>query len=454
LNKLIQKISEKFGIRSLRTKNIVRHITASFFYKGGAILANFLLVPLTIDYLDTENYGVWLTLSSFIAWFSFFDIGLGNGLRNKLTEANTNKDKKASKSYISTAYYTIIFISFILFLVFAGMNSFIDWSVVFNTSESLQNDLNLLMPLIVGFFCIQLVVNLITSIHLADQNHSIQVKIHFLTQLLSLLIIWFLTKTAESSLLIFGIVFSALPIIILMIFNLVAFSGKFKDIKPAIKFWNRGYLKDIMGVGFDFFIIQIAGIVLFSTDNFIITKLFSPNEVVPYNLSFKYFSIVTMVFTMVVSPYWSSFTEAYVKKEYDWIKTSVKNVMKLWLLIPLLLLAMVFIADWFYNIWVGDKIEVPFLLSISMAFFVLLFTFNIIFVFFINGTGKIRVQLYLCLCMAIANIPLSIYFVKSLDMGLKGVILATVCCYIPGIIIMPLQYFKIVNKKDVGIWGK
>lgn len=454
LKESILRIFDYFGIKSFRTKNIVKHITISFFYKGGAVSANFLLVPMTIDYLDTENYGVWLTLSSFIAWFAFFDIGLGNGLRNKLAEAKTNGDQNSAKSYISTAYYTIMCISMSLFLIFTGLKKFIDWSTIFNTSNVLRDDLNILMPIIIGFFCIQLVVNLITSIHFADQNHSIQVKIHFLTQFLSLLSIWILTKTTKSSLLTFGIVFSALPIIILLIFNFIAFSNKFKDIKPSIKYWNRGYLKDIMGVGFDFFIIQIAGIVMFSTDNFIITKLFSPQKVVPYNISFKYFSIVTMLFTMVVTPYWSSFTEAYVKKDYTWIRTSVKNIMKIWLIIPFLLFFMVLISGWFYHIWVGDKVNVPFMLSVSMAFFVLLLTFNVIFVFFINGTGKIRLQLYLSVCMALVNIPLSIYFARSLDMGLKGVILATVCCYIPGVILMPIQYLKIINKNDVGIWGK
>ena len=447
------KILNKFGVESLRTKNIVKHVGVSFIYKGGAILANFLLVPLTINFLDTENYGVWLTLSSFIAWFSFFDIGLGNGLRNKLTEAKTNGDIKLAKAYISTAYYTIAGVSVLLFVLFCGLNLFIDWTNVFNTSAALKHDLNLLMPLLVGFFCIQLVVSLITNIYLADQNHSIQVKVHFLTQVLSLFIIWLLTQTAESSLLLFGVIFSALPVIILLCMNVFAFKNKFKDIKPSFKLYHKEHLKDIMGIGFNFFIIQIAGIVLFSTDNFIISKLFSPEEVVPYNIAFKYFSILTMVFSMIVAPYWSSFTEAYVKKDYKWIKTSVKNVLKIWLIIPFLLAIMLLISNWFYNIWVGDKVIISMALSFAMAFFVLLYTFNIVFVFFINGVGKVRMQLIISVISMIINVPLSIIFAKYFNLGLPGVILAT-CISIGGsAILSPIQYFKIINFKAKGIWN-
>ncbi|MBO3096748.1 lipopolysaccharide biosynthesis protein [Gelidibacter pelagius] len=450
----ILKILNTLGVKSARTKNIVKHISISFFYKAGAVLANFLLVPLTINFLDTENYGVWLIISSFIAWFSFFDIGLGNGLRNKLTEAKTNGDLKLARGYISSAYYTIAGVSLFMFCVFVFLNYFIDWASVFNTSEAFNTDLNLLMLLVFGFFCIQLVVGLVTNIYLADQSHSIQVKIHFSTQVVSLFTIWILTETSHSSLLIFGAIFAALPVIILLALNLLAFSNKFKELKPSLSLWSKSHLKDIMGVGFDFFIIQIAGIVIFSTDNFIISKLFSPEEVVPYNIAFKYFSILTIVFSIVVAPYWSSFTEAYVKKEYEWIKVSVNNIMRVWLLIPIVVVIMLLLSDWFYNIWVGDKVLVPFMLSVSMAVFVMSFTFNNIFVFFINGTGKIKVQLIVSIFMAIINIPLSIFMAKSLNMGVKGVIIATILSYLPGLILMPLQYNKIINNRARGIWNK
>ncbi|GAH31869.1 unnamed protein product, partial [marine sediment metagenome] len=70
--------------RSIRAK---KNIFASFGLKGISILISFLLVPLVLNYIDITKYGIWLTLSSIIGWFGFFDIGLGNGLRNKFAEA-------------------------------------------------------------------------------------------------------------------------------------------------------------------------------------------------------------------------------------------------------------------------------------------------------------------------------------------------------------------------------
>ena len=454
MNQAILKIFNKLGIKSDRTKNIAKHIGWSMFYKIGSIIANFMLVPLTINYLDTENYGIWLTLTSFISWFSFFDIGLGNGLRNKFAEAKAFGNYKDAQALVSTAYFTIGSISLLIVLVFFGIKPFIDWSQLFNTNASLQGELSILLPIIFAFFGVQLVVKLITSIYQANQNHSIQGKIQFFGQALSLLAIWGLTKTDNNSLLIFGSIFSALPVLILVGLNLFAFNTTFNTFKPKISLWKKEYLKEITGLGFKFFVIQIATLVIFSTDNFIISKLFGPEEVVPYNIAFKYFSIVTMAYTIIITPYWSSFTEAYAKKDFEWIKKSISNIQKIWLIIPIVLIGMIYISDSFYQFWVGDKVNVPIHLSMSMALYVLVLTLNMVYNYFINGVGKIKLHLVISVFTMLLNIPLSLFFAKNLGWGLTGIILGSIVCIFLNMIFMPFQYYKLVNNKAAGIWNK
>lgn len=449
----LHKIYNKVGIKSDRTKNITKHVLLSFVYKGGSILAGFLLVPLTINYLDTENYGIWLTLSSFIAWFSFFDIGLGNGLRNKFAEAKAKGDMTLARGYVSSAYFTIGAVSLGLIVIFTFLNYFIDWTKVFNASPSLQKDLSLLMPIVFGFFCLQLVVKLITTIYTADQHHSMQGKINFFTQAGSLLLIWIMTKTSESSLLVFGVIFSALPVVILLWFNLFAFKKRYFDFKPNIKFWKKEYLKDIFGIGLTFFIIQISGIILFTTDNIVITQLFGPEEVVPYNIAYKYFGIALMILTMILAPYWSSITEAYTKSEFDWLKKSMKNLFKFTFFAILGVLILLLFAPIAYKIWVGDRISIPFKLSISMSIYFIVTIFYHPFTYFINGTGKIKLQMISILFTAILNIPLSILFAKTLELGSSGVIMSTVICLLPHLFICPIQYYKLINNKAHGIWN-
>lgn len=423
-------------------------------FKGGSILANFLLVPLSAEFLGTESYGIWLTLFSFIAWFSFFDIGLGNGLRNKFAEARAKNDSLLARGYVSTAYYSISLIC-LTFLVFSlAISYFVNWTTVFNASPKLFGQLQLLMPIVFGCFSLQLMLKLITSIYIGNQDHSMQGKIGFATAAGSLLLVWLLIQTSESSLLLFGAVFMALPVVLLLVLNIIAFSGKYRPYRPSRAYWKREYFNDIFGLGISFFVIQISIIILFSTDNFIIIQLFDPEAVVPYNLAFKYMSISSMVFTIILTPYWSSITDAYTKGEFDWIKKAMKNLMKFTALILVLILLLIVISPWFYPLWIKDLVEIPLVLTICMGIYFTILCSYSPFIFFMNGISKIRLQMYSFAIGALINIPLSILLVKYTSLGVEGVIIATILCIFPNVILAPMQYLKLINKKATGIWNK
>ena len=413
-----------------------------------------MVVPITIKYLDTENYGIWLTLSSFIAWFSFFDIGLGNGLRNKFAEAKASGNLELAKGYVSTAYYSLGLICLGLLSVTVLGSYFVNWTSVFNSSSFLQDQLQILMPVVFGCLSLQLIAKLISTLYTADQKPSTEGKISFITSIFSLLVIWILTQTTKSSLLIFGSVFSFIPVLILLLFNVYAFSNRYKKYKPKISSWKKEYFKEIFGLGASFFIIQFSVIILFSTDNFIITQLFGPEEVVPYNIAQKYFSISLLVFNMILTPYWSSITEAYTNRDFPWIKRSINNLRKISFASMLLTLLMVLIAPFFYKLWIGNMVFIPFNLTLSMAVYFILNILYSPYNAFINGVGKIQIQMYTLIGAAVLNIPLSIFLVKFTSLGVAGVIIATILCILPHAVICPLQYSKIINNRAFGLWNK
>ncbi len=78
------------------------NIIFSALLKAVGLGCSFVIVPLTLGYLNNEVYGIWMTLTSILYWFSFFDIGLGNGMRNYLTEAISRKDFVKARGYLST----------------------------------------------------------------------------------------------------------------------------------------------------------------------------------------------------------------------------------------------------------------------------------------------------------------------------------------------------------------
>jgi O-antigen/teichoic acid export membrane protein len=212
-------------------------------------------------------------------------------------------------------------------------------------------------------------------------------------------------------------------------------------------------MKEIMGLGIRFFVIQIAGILLFSTGNIIISQLLGPEKVVPYNLSYQYFGISNMAFSIILAPYWSSVTEAYTKGDNKWIKSSMKKLSYFSFLFLVLIIAMLFFAPLFYKLWVGDKVEIELSTNLWMALFFAFTIFYSPYTYFINGTGKVKLQMISLVFTALLNIPLAILLVSKFNMGVSGVIASTVISLIPHVILSPIQYTKIIEGHASGIWN-
>lgn len=437
--------------RTLRAK---KNIVASFIIKGLNIAVGLALVPLTINYLDPTRYGIWITLSSIIDWFGFFDIGLGHGLRNRFAEALANGQYHLAMVYVSTTYAIVSIISGGILLIFYFVNPFINWNIILNAGQDLvfKKELSNLALVVFSFFCLRFVFKLIGIILTADQKPAKAQLFDLLGKIIALMLIFFLFKTTAGSLLYLGVVMSVSPVLVLSLSSIWFFTGRYKIYKPSIKFVDFSKAKHLINLGVKFFIIQISAVLLYSTNNIIISHLFGPEQVTSYNIAFKYFSVLMMGFSIVITPFWSAFTEAWAKQEIQWIKNIMQKLIALWSLLLVAGIIMLILSNRVYGIWVGDKVYVPYSMSALVAGWVLLNTWNGIFSQFLNGLGKIKLQMYLGLFAALINVPLAIFLGKKI--GVEGVLLANISVLMLGTFLFPVQYYKLINNKAEGLFNR
>jgi O-antigen/teichoic acid export membrane protein len=455
MNFIKSKFIELLGLvtkgheRSVKAK---KNILASFVIKGLGIAISLVLVPLTINYINPSRYGIWLTLSSIVGWFSFFDIGFGNGLRNKLAEAKAKGEEELAKIYVSTTYAILSIIIGIVLVLFLCINPFVNWAKVLNTTPDMAGELSILVIIVFVFFCLRFVFQLINTVLSANQEPAKAAFFDFLGSLFSLLIIFVLTKTTSGNLILLGATFSLTPVLVLFVSSFWFYKRDYKRFAPSLKFVKFRYARNLMSLGIKFFVIQIAALVLFNTSNIIVTQLFGPAEVTTFNVSFKLFSVITMIFSIIALPLWSAFTDAYARNEFGWIKTTLSKMTKVWILLIVLTIITLVSSPWIYKMWVGNSVSVPFALSAAMSSYVIVYVWQTIHVFFLNGIGKIRLQLYLVIFSGLINIPLAIFLGKK--MGLVGITLTSTLLFTFMGIIFSIQTKKILNRTAVNIWNK
>jgi len=455
MNYLNTKLAGLLGLvtkgheRSVKAK---KNILASFLIKGLGIAISLVLVPLTINYINPTRYGIWLTLSSVVAWFSFFDIGFGNGLRNKLAEALAIGEVELARIYVSTTYAILSIIISVVLVLFLCINPFLNWAKILNTDPDMAGELGILVIIVFVFFCLRFVFQLINTVLSANQEPAKASFFDFLGHLFSLVIIFILTKTVEGNLVLLGTVFSLTPVLVLILSSLWFYRNTYSRFAPSIKYVRFSYARNLMSLGIKFFIIQIAALVLFNTNNIIVTQLFGPQEVTTFNVSFKLFSIITMMFSIIAIPLWSAFTDAYAKEEFGWIKNTLSKVRKVWVILIVLTIMLLSGSPWIYKMWVGDAVTVPFALSAAMGSYVIVYIWQTMHVFFLNGIGKIRLQLYLVIFSGLVNIPLAIFLGKKI--GLVGITLTSTLLFTFMGIVFSIQTKKILNKTALNIWNK
>lgn len=433
--------------RSIKAK---RNILQSFFIKGISILAGLMMVPLTISYVNQSQYGIWLTLSSFIAWFSFFDIGFANGLRNKFAESKARGNDFLVKAYISTTYGILAMIFIVVWLLFFLANYKLNWSTILNAPLELQSELSIVAIIIFSFFCVQIVLNTMSTILLADQKPAKAALIVTLGQVISLAIIYFLTLSTDGSLIYLAWALGIGPFVVMVTSTIWFFKKSYKIYTPSIKLVNLKYAKSIMTLGAKFFIIQIAAVIIYQTTNVIIAQVSGPEDVTVYNIVFKYFSIVTMVFAIIMTPFWSAFTEAKGMDDYEWMRKVYLNLFKIVLLLIGITMFMLLISNYVFDFWIGDLVSINFSMSIAVALFVSINLWNMLFSQLLNGMGKIKLQLYISLIGTVLNIPLAVFL--GTQFGVLGVVASSIILSLISALYGPYQVKLLLNKRAKGIW--
>lgn len=451
----MRSLLDRFRSGSRRSVRLREQVLYSFFFTGTGKLAGLLTIPLALAYLDETRFGIWLTLSSAIGWLTFLDLGLGNGLRNRLAEARARDESEKARNYVSTAYFLIALIAGGVILLFLLVHPWVDWAWLFNAPKELSQEVTRLMYWVPVLFFLKFAFEPISKVVLAEQRPGLNAALRSCGRLLVVLIIFLLGRTGTDSLLLFGCSVQGVQVLVPLLAGIILFKGPLHSLRPSFSRIDLSLSRDLLGLGFKFFVMQLAAIVVFATDNMIITQLFGPAEVTPYQIAFRYFTIALLLFRILSNPYWSAYTDAYQRGELDWIRNATRKLIYIWIALLGFTLLMLLISGPAYRFWVGEEhAGIPVLLSLFMAAWVSLSSFTTIFGNFLNGVGKVRLSMLHSVVFMILNIPLSVFLAKGLELGPKGVILGTFLSILPQGILHPIQYRKVMKGTAKGIWDR
>ncbi len=436
-----------------RTALIRKNIAASLFIKGWSTIVLFSLVPLTLKCLGAYENGVWLTISSMLVWIDSLDIGLGNGLRNKLAESLACGDRQKARQAVSSTFFMLIAVIAPACVLLNALIWGFDMYSFLNVESSIVGNLSTVLSVSVVLVCSTFIFKFIGNFYMGLQMPAINNLLVTVGQTLMFVGTLAVYLSGIHSLLLIALVNTLSPFVVYLVSYPITFRGRYKDLRPSLSFIDRRTVSELFGMGVKFFVLQISGLVLFMSSNVIISNSFSPELVTPYQIAYRYFCVAMLLFNIICTPYWTATTDAYKRGDMVWIKRASRTLDLYLLLMALVVALLMAVSGPVFVLWIGRDVEIPFAMTVIVGVYMLTTLVSMRYSWVLNGVGALNLQLCMTIFAAVIYVPLALG-VSALTHDINWLLVVMCIVNVPGLMVNAIQYYKIINGTATGVWRK
>jgi len=380
-------------------RNLLANIGLAFAVKGVSLFISLFSMPLYIKYFNNDEVlGVWYTILSLLHWITICDLGLGNGLRNRLTESLAVGDNEKAKKSISSTYAALIVVIVPISIIGIILLNFVDLNSFFNIDSTLISRETMRTAVIILFLgvCLSFVLKTINSIIYAVQKSSLNNVLTLITSVIPLVYIFlFQGDNMEANLIALTVVHVIASNIPLLVSSFVLFKSKLlRECVPSFKCCDIATAKSMLGFGAQFFLAQIFFMILTNTNEILIAKMFSASDVVEYSIYNRLFTVVGSLFMLALTPLWSKVTKDLAQKKYQKIRHTNHFLYILSALAFVGEFVLVLCCQFIVNIWLREEaITVFYPTAIIFAFYGGMYIFNVVLTTVANGMADLKTQI-------------------------------------------------------------
>ncbi len=407
-----------------RYRRIMQTLASAALGRGVGFVVSFVSVPLTVKYLGGERYGLWVSISTLLGWFAMGDLGLANTLTNHLSTSLAHGHRKEAQQYVATTFWLLASIAALIAVLFLIVWPWIDWRGLFNVrGTTAQHE-------------VAAAVGTAVLLVVASLPFLVNNKVLYACQEGTLANYWTAAGNAVSLMMICVVVHFklGLPWLILAVSGTTLGISTFtsiwlfgihrSELRPIWTAVDRFRIKSLGMASSQFFVIQIAVLLIFQSDNLIITHFLGAAQVTPYAVCFKVFSYVTLAQSLALPALWPAYAEAIARRDGRWVQRTfwivsvASGTSAAILIVPLIVYGRQIIC-W----WAGSAAVPPQLLLYWMAAWTILISVGNSIGCLLNGAGQIRGQTIYGTTTAVISVILACTLVVRY--GIVGVLMAT-----------------------------
>jgi len=432
------------GRSAERLRRIALTAAASMLAKVISVVTSIATVPLTLNYLGPERYGIWMTMSSVISMLAFADLGIGNGVMNRVATAWGSSDQAEMRRILASGIVMLAGVSTVLAVIFAIAYPMVEWGRVFNVSSaSALADVGPGMAVFVGIFALNIPAGIIQRTQNAMQEgfrNSLWQCVGSIGALVGVLVV----IRNEGGLVWLVATFAGMPLIASLLAG-AFFVRDHRELVPSLSDANFGRMRSLAHAGGAFFLLQLGASLAYATDNLVVAHQLGVAEVARYSVQQKLFNLIPLVVSMALLPLWPVYSEALARKDVDWAKKALSRfTVGAFVFSTVASLALVVLSPSLVHWWVGPTIDVSTYLSLGLAAWTIVDCTGRSVAMFLNGMNILWTQVWIVVSFVPLCVVLKIWLAGEFgSAGVPtGVALAYLTVHVPAYYLILKRWFS------------
>jgi O-antigen/teichoic acid export membrane protein len=421
-----------------RYRRILLYFASAALPRTVGLLTPLITVPLTLNYLGVERFGLWMIIVSFLSLLGFADLGLGSGLVNALAEANGKDDAALARRYISSTFFMLVAIATLWALVFALSYPWLYWDRLLGLTDAVAvAEAGPAVVVFVACFLFNLPLTVLQRAQLGYQQGHLYNLWEAVGKLLGLGAVIFVVLQ-EVALPWLVLAFTGVPLLATLANGAIFFGRKYRWLTPRWQAVRAPIARQLLGIGTLFLIYQLAYSLGRASDNIILARVLGAEAVTVYVVPLRLFEIIVVIVMSYSAALWPAYREAVARRDMVWVKrTLLKSVVVTLALTGALCGTLVIWGDSILGVWVGSDVVVSLLMWIGLAIWTMVTALGLVMNAFLLGINAIRFQAITMGLFAVGAVFLKVVFAQS--WGVSGLIGANILAYTT-LIILPYMF--------------
>jgi O-antigen/teichoic acid export membrane protein len=307
-----------------REKAIWQGATASLVAKVVAALCGLAQVPVAVNYLGPELFGLWMTLTSALTLMAFADFGIGAGVQNETAAALGRGVLREAQAILANGVALLGVVAAVLLVVLGGLVFIIPWQAVLSLRDELQAaEARRGLAVLAVLFCLNLPLTAVARLAFGAQLGWLANAWYAAINLLTLLAV--LASTGLKLGFVAFVALTAAPqllghalLAVHLLKKLGWSAGMFA--KP-----DRASMRRLWRAGLPFTLPQLGALALTSCPPVVISAVLGPAAVTPYNLCQRLIGLFSVLQQVLLTQLWPAYTEARARGDHAWLRRTYRR---------------------------------------------------------------------------------------------------------------------------------